>query len=100
MVLGFEELDLAPTYLINRFVELLHDVKAIKDVQGIRCLFLDYLEIRRPHITTDEFKCFAALFAKFMEETQERFGLSLHAAPEKPPGASIELIQMPQLDCL
>ena len=39
----------------------------------------------------------AALFAKFIKETEQCFGLTLHAAPEEPPGTSIQLIDHGQV---
>src|ERR1039457_5742726 len=82
LLLSLEQHDLASAYLVNRFIELLHDMEAIKDVQSVWCLFLDYLEIWWPHIATDIFEILTALFAKFMKEPEQGLCLALHAAPE------------------
>jgi len=72
-------------------------MEAIKDVQGIWSLFPDHLEIGHPHIATNIFQLLAALFAKFIKEPQQSFGPALHAAPEKSPGACIQLVDHGQI---
>ena len=78
--------------LIDGVSELFHDVKAIENVQGLRSFLRDHLQIRVPHVATDEPDLGGAFFSEHAEEPKKRFDLSFRPAPERPPEAGIELI--------
>ena len=78
--------------LIDGVSELFHDVKAIENDQGLRSFLRDHLQVRVPHVATDEPELGGAFFSEQPEEPEKRLDLSFRPAPEKPPEAGIELI--------
>ncbi len=72
-------------------------MEAVEDVQGVGRLLGDHLEIRCPHIAADELDLLATLLAELMEEAQQCFDPAFRAAPQKPSGSSIELIDHGQV---
>ena len=93
----FELLDLVATDLIDRLAEGPHDMEAIENIQCLRGLLGDDLEIRGPHVATDKLDLGAALFAEIVEEAQQRFRPALGAAPQKPSDPGVELVDQGQV---
>lgn len=83
--------------LVNRLVKLPHDMEAVEDVQSVGSLLGNDLEVRRPHITTDELELCASLLTELPEEAKQRFHPALWPAPQKSPGAGIELVNHGQV---
>ncbi len=94
---GFDLLDFAAPDLVNRLVELAHNVEAIKDVERLRSFFDDDLEICGPHVATDKLELGAALRAKLSKKSQQRLGLAFRTAPEQPSGSGVNLINQSQI---
>lgn len=94
---GFELLDLVAPDLIDRLAESPHDMEAIEDIQRLRGLLGDALEIRGPHIAAHELDLGAALFAELLEKAQQRFRPTLGAAPQKPSYPGVELVDQGQI---
>ena len=78
--------------LIDGLSELLHDVKAIKNIQCLRSFLRDDCQIRTPHVAANEAKLGGTLFSEHAEEPENGLDLSFRPAPEKPPEPGIELI--------
>ena len=43
-----------PAHLVHRLVQMLHDVEAVQDVQGVARLLAHHLQIGLPHVAADE----------------------------------------------
>lgn len=97
LTIGLELLDLAASDLVNRFVELAHDVEAIKNVQRLWCLFGDDLQVRSLHIAAEELEFGTSFRAELLEELQQRLGLAFRTAPDQPPGTGVNLIHQRQI---
>ena len=78
--------------LINGLSELLHDVKAIKNIQRLRGFLRDNFQVRAPHVAANEAKLGGTLFSEHAEEPEKSLDLSFRPAPKKPPEPGIELI--------
>ena len=89
---GFELGHFHATDLINGLPELPHNVEAVQDIQGLRGFFGNDLQIRWPHIATDELELGRPLLSEHAEEAKKGLGSPLIAAPEKPSGSGIELV--------
>ncbi len=89
---GLEGFVLFPPDLVDRFAELLHDVKAVEDVQGLWSALPDRVKERRPHVGTDVFEAGAPFLAELLEERQKGVGFPVGPAPEKAPNPCIQLV--------
>src|SRR5690606_35616187 len=94
---GLELCDLVAPDLIDRLVEGSEDVEAIENVQRLRGLLGNDLEIRRPHIAAYEPNLGATLFAELVEEAQQCFRSALGAAPQKPRCPGVNLVDQCQV---
>lgn len=67
--------------LVNGLVQFGDDMKAVQNMNGLSRLFFDDLEIRLPHIGTNELQCLASLLTKKPEKTEECLHRPVFANP-------------------
>ena len=77
--------------LIQRLIHFGHDVEAIEDMQGLGASFPDDLQIRLPHVRTDEGDLGGDFFADDGEEALKGFGRPFLTHPEQAGDAQIDL---------
>jgi len=81
----------APNF-IHRPVQVRHDMEAVQDVEGLRRVGRNRIEIGFPHVTAHESKCIASLLAEPDEEPIDRLGRSLLPNPDQSPATGIYLV--------
>jgi len=86
----------APNF-IHRPVQVRHDVKAIQDIESLRRVVRNRIEIGFPHVTAHESKGIASLLAKPDEEPIDRLGRSLLPDPDQSPATGIYLVNQCQV---
>ena len=78
--------------LVDGLAELLHDMEPVENVQCLRGVLLDHIQVRPPHVAAHESKFGRAFFSEHLKELEQSLDLSLWPAPEKAPTAGIQLI--------
>lgn len=94
---GKEAMKFHAPNLIDRFVEVRHDVEAVQHVERIWCVGSDGVEVRLPHITADKPECVAALRAEPSEKAVNRFFRSLLPDPNQASATGINLVNQGQI---
>ena len=59
--------------IVDRLIEIFHDVKAVENVQGMRQLAFDDLQVGFPKVAANGPYLLASIFAKAVEEAQQGF---------------------------
>src|SRR3974390_2787398 len=83
---------LSSTHLVHRLVQMLNDVKAIQDVQGLAGLLRHHLEIGLPHVTADVTQTAHQRRAQHLQPGPQGGLGSPTSHPQEPPAMAINLI--------
>src|SRR3984893_18347517 len=83
--------------MVERLVHIGDDVEAVEDMQRLRAVFADQLQIGFPHVGADEYDFGNYVLAHSGEESLEGFDGSLFAYPEKAGNAQIDLVDQSEV---
>ena len=78
--------------VIESFIDSLHDVKPIEDMDSLARLLADDFQIALPHVAADEFQSCGSLLAKEAKESQQCLCLPIRADPQEPFLILVDLI--------
>ena len=78
--------------LVNRLVEMGHDVELVEDVERLAGMATDHLEIGLPHVAADDMKRLGPRLAEPGEEAVERLDRAGLSDPEQAAAAGVNLV--------
>ncbi|MEZ6117214.1 MAG: hypothetical protein R3C28_11655 [Pirellulaceae bacterium] len=90
VAIGFELLHFGRADIVDRFADVLHDVKPVKDMDGVTGLLANHFDTPAPHVTVVQFG--RSFFAQKSKKAKERFGGSLGTDPKQTLLVLIQLI--------
>ena len=80
------------SHLIERLVEIAHNMKPVKDVKSVWRLLGDYFYVRSPHVAADELESCGPLLSQHAKESQKPAYRTPSRHPQKPPRMRVYLI--------
>ena len=88
----FQIARLLRAHLIDRFVHVRRDMKSIQDVQGLRRFLGDDMQVRFPHVATDESQLLGPLLSQLPEKPVQRRQCAILSHPQQPLRMRVDLV--------
>jgi hypothetical protein len=83
--------------IVDRLIQLGHDVKKIENLKRLVSLFLNDVQVRLPHVAGYESESFGARFSEHLEELSDRRLRTVPTNPKEPTTSLIDLLDDGQI---